>query len=214
MGNIIPNTGYECINLMAITYKFLTVKDHYKISEQMFAYIHTQSDCLVLNPRFYTDLDLNTVLHHVPSLKKLLKRNSLTPKKISVIIVDPDKPPHIHADTLQPYVRMLWPVKNCAGSRTKFYHIPNDFMQEVTSFAHATDTYFTPTAERDWRFIDEVELTGPIVFDASIAHSVHCAPRPYTVPVHTDWFRITFTIGFDQSLPISKIVSAWPDFLN
>ena len=71
-----------------------------------------------------------------------------------------------------------------------------------------------PTVDRDWRFIGEVELTSPIVFDGSTAHAVHCAPRPYAVPVHTDWFRITFTIGFDRSMPISNLVSAWPDALN
>ena len=204
---------------MATAYKFLRVKDHHKISEQMFAYIHNYSGLLVLDPKFWTKLDLNSVLHHVPSLKKLLDRNSLTPIQISVIIVDPDnhEVQDIHADRLQPHVRMLWPVKNCAGSRTKFYHIPNDFMQEITTAdvrSSATDTYFVPTVERDWRFLTEVELISPIVFDASIAHAVHCAPRPYAVPAHTDWFRISFTIAFDQSLPISKLVSAWPDFLN
>ena len=204
---------------MIIPYKFLTVKDHYKISEQMFAYIHDHTGLLFLNPKFWTKLDIDTVLHHVPSLKKLLKRNALTPIQISVIIANPDDltQPHIHRDTLQPHVRLLWPVKNCAGSRTKFYHIPNDFMQEIKSDdvrSQATDTYFVPMVEKDWRFLTEFELTGPIVFDASIAHAVNCVPRPYAKPAHTDWFRISFTIAFDQSLLISKRVSAWPDFLN
>jgi hypothetical protein len=204
---------------MAIPYKFLTVKDHHKISEQMFAYIHGHSGLLVSDVKFWTKLDINTVLHHVPSLKKLLKRNALTPIQISVIIVDPDKyeVQTIHADLLQPHVRILWPVKNCAGSRTKFYHIPNDFMQEITSddvHSNSNDTYYVPTVERDWRFLTEFELTSPLVFDASIAHAVNCVPRPYAKPAHTDWFRISFTIAFDQSLPISKRVSAWPDSLN
>ena len=204
---------------MAIPYKFLTVKDHYKISEQMFAYIHDHSGLLIPNPKFWTKLDIDTVLNHVPSLKKLLKRNSLTPIQISVIIADPDNHgvQSIHADSLQPHVRLLWPVKNCAGSRTKIYHVPNNFMQEITTDdvrSHATDTYFLPTVVKDWRFLTEFELTGPLVFDASIAHSVNCVPRPYAKPAHTDWFRISFTIAFDQSLLISKRVSAWPDFLN
>ena len=202
-----------------IAYKFLTVKDHHKISEQMFAYIHNYSGLLDSDPKFWTAFDLNSVLHHVPSLKKLLKRNSLTPIQISVIIVDPDRyeVQTIHKDLLEPHVRMLWPVKNCAGSRTKFYHIPNDFMHEIKSdheHSNSNDTYYVPTVEKDWRLLTEVELISPIVFDASIAHAVHCAPRPYAVPAHKDWFRISFTIAFDQSLLISKRVSAWPDFLN
>jgi hypothetical protein len=204
---------------MAIPYKFLTVKDHHKISEQMFAYIHDHSDLLVSDVKFWTKLDINTVLHHVPSLKKLLKRNALTPIQISVIIADPDSHgvQNIHTDSLQPHVRLLWPVKNCAGSRTKFYDIPNDLMQEITSddvHSQATDTYYVPTVERDWRFLTEFELTSPLVLDASIAHAIHCAPRPYAAPAHPDWFRISFTIAFDQGLLISKRVSAWPDFLN
>lgn len=204
------------MNSVTTTYKFLNVKDHHIISEQMFAYIRDQLDLLILNPKFWTDLDIKAVLHHVPALKKLLKRNSLVPKQIAVIIVDPEPAivPPPHADKLDPYVRMLWPVKNCEGSKTKFYDIPRSFLQVVPAGQDSTSVAFYPTVDRDWRIIGEVELTSPIVFDASVVHGVHCAPRPYAVPVHPDWFRITFTVGFDRILPISKLVSAWPDSLN
>jgi hypothetical protein len=199
---------------MTTPYKFLNVKDHHIISEQMFAFIRDHSGLLILDPQFWTDLDVKTVLHHVPALSKLLKRNSLTPKQIAVIIVDPDPDVVIHTDTLEPYVRILWPVKNCEGSRTKFYDIPRSFLKVEPPGKASTNIACYPTVDRDWRFLGEVELTSPIVFDGSIAHAVHCAPRPYAVPVHTDWFRITFTVGFDKTLPISTLVSAWPDSLD
>ena len=201
---------------MTTAYKFLNVKDHHVISEQMFAYLRDHSGLLVLDAWFWTDLDIKTVLDHVPALKKLLRRNSLSPQQIAVIIVDPDPDAIIHTDTLEPYVRLLWPVKNCAGSRTKFYDIPRSFLlvEPAGPRNQSTNIACYPTVERDWRFIGEVELTSPIVFDGSTAHAVHCAPRPYAVPAHTDWFRISFTIGFDKSLPISKLVSAWPDSLQ
>ena len=199
---------------MNTIYKFLNIKDHHIVSEQMFAFVRDHSGLLVLNPQFWTDLDVKTVLHHVPALSKLLKRNSLTPKQIAVIIVNPDNETDIHTDTLEPYVRILWPVKNCAGSRTKFYDIPRSFLKVEPPGKASTNIACYPTVDRDWRFIGEVELTSPIVFDGSTAHAVHCAPRPYAVPVHTDWFRITFTVGFDKTLPISTSVSAWPDSLS
>jgi hypothetical protein len=218
MGTPIPTRRDSTINPMTTIYKFLNVENHHVISEQMFAYIRDHSGLLVLNPppQFWTDLDIKTVLHHVPELRKLLKRNSLTPQQIAVIIINPDGYPHdeLHVDKLDPYVRMLWPVKNCAGSRTKFYDVPRSFLRVDPPGKDSTNEAFYPTVERDWRFLGEVELSSPIVFDASIAHSVHCAPHPYAVPAHTDWFRITFTVGFDRSLPISNLVSAWPDSLN
>jgi hypothetical protein len=199
---------------MTTPYKFLNVKDHHIISEQMFAFVRDHSGLLVLDPQFWTDLDVEAVLDHVPALKKLLERNSLTPKQIAVIIVDPAPDAIIHTDTLEPYVRILWPVKNCEGSKTKFYNIPRSFLRIEPPGNHSTNIGFYPTVEHDWRVIGEVELTSPIVFDSSTAHDVHCAPRLYAIPVHTDWFRITFTVGFDRDLPISNLVSAWPDSLD
>ena len=182
---------------MNTIYKFLNIKDHHIVSEQMFAFVRDHSGLLVLNPQFWTDLDVKTVLHHVPALSKLLKRNSLTPKQIAVIIVNPDNETDIHTDTLEPYVRILWPVKNCAGSRTKFYDIPRSFLRVEPPGRDSTNI-----------------ACCPIVFDGSNAHAVHCAPRSYAVPLHTDCFRMTFTVGFDKTLPISKLVSAWPDSLS
>jgi hypothetical protein len=199
---------------MTTAYKFLSVKDHHVISEQMFAFVRDHSGLLVLDPQNWTDLDVKVVLHHVPALRQLLKRNSLSPQQIAVIINDPDSAAVIHSDALGPLVRIVWPVKNCEGSTTKFYDIPRSFLKVESPGKATTNMTCYPTVERDWRFIGEVELISPIVFDSSTAHAVHCAPRPYAVPVHTDWFRITFTIGFDRSLPISNLVSAWPDSLD
>jgi hypothetical protein len=209
-----PRGPISTIKNMTTAYKFLNVKDHHIVSEQMFAFIRDHSGLLVLDPQFWTDLDVKTVLDHVPALKKLLKRNQLSPQQIAVIIVDPDPDAIIHTDTLVPYVRILWPVKNCAGSKTKFYDIPRSFLKVEPPGKASTNIACYPTVERDWRHIGEVELTSPIVFDGSTAHAVHCAPRPYAVPIHTDWFRITFTIGFDRNLPISNLVSVWPDYLD
>lgn len=199
---------------MFAPYKFLNVKDHHVISEQMFAFVRDHSGLLVLDPQFWTDLDVKTVLNHVPALKKILERNSLLPKQIAVIIVDPNVDGIIHTDTVEPYVRLLWPVKNCEGSRTKFYYIPRSFLKVEPPCKDSTSIACYPTVNRNWRMIGEVELISPIVFDGSTAHSVHCAPRPKDMPVSTDCFRISFTIGFDRDLAISNLVSVWPDCLN
>jgi hypothetical protein len=66
-------------------------------------------------------------------------------------------------------VRLLWPIKNCAGSKTKFYSVPHAYLaQDVPDYdPNARGGSFWPTVDRNWLQIDEIELTTPVVFDAS-----------------------------------------------
>ena len=91
------------------------------------------------------------------------------------------------------------------GSHTKFFDIPIEYLQLEYDPVGSTSSYFTITESRDWSSLGEVELTQPVIFDASVAHAVYPAPN-------ATGHRISFTIGFDRDLPISKSVKAWFGF--
>jgi len=187
-------------------YKVLDVDNHQAISDQVYEYVCNNTDILKTRyPVFYTDVSIPHILQHVPLLKNFLEQRFLTPTLISIVVVTPDETPYIHVDYIDPFVRILWPVMHCEGSKTKFYDIPKEFLKLNSQPEASTNTYYDITEERDWPILDEIELIQPIVFDASFAHAVH--PNP-TAPGN----RISFTIGFDKDLPISKSVKAWFSF--
>ena len=188
-------------------WKFLDVDNHQNISDQVYEYIVNHTD--ILNPKrepvFYTDVNTPHILMHTPLLADFLGQRFLVPNYISIVVVPAYEVPYIHVDYSDPYVRLLWPVRNCLGSQTKMYDIPKEFLVLNADPKASTNTYYDITEKRDWPILAEIELIKPIVLDVSVAHAVHPAPNA------TD-HRISFTIGFDKDLPISKSVKAWFGF--
>jgi hypothetical protein len=191
---------------MKLVYKFYDVENYQAISDEVYNYVVNHTE--ILKPRvpvFFNDVDVLHMLKHVPILTAFLYQRSLTPKQIAVVVVMPGATTTLHVDTIDPYVRLLWPVRNCAGARTKFYDVPRECLELEHNSLGASNIYYNIIEQRDWPPLGEVELTQPVIFDASVAHEVHPAPDA-TEP------RITFTIGFDRDLPISKSVKAWFGF--
>jgi hypothetical protein len=85
------------------------------------------------------------------------------------------------------------------------YDIPKEFLKLNANPTASTNTYYDITEERDWPVLAEIELLQPVVLDVSVAHAVHPAPD-------ATGHRVSFTIGFDKDLPISKSVKAWFGF--
>jgi hypothetical protein len=156
---------------------------------------------------FFTDVDVAYTLAHVPLLKEFLSLRFLVPTKMSVIVVPANSKPNLHVDTADPFVRILWPVRNCTGSQTKFYDIPRECLR-LTNLPDGV-FFYDIIEQREWQSLEEFELTAPVVFDASVAHEVHPSPD-------ATGHRISFTIGFDRDLPISKSVKGvvWLSTLN
>jgi len=164
----------------------------------------------------------------VPSLKKFLARHKLMPVLMSVVIFDPATMyTRIHSDPLETYVRILWPVKNCLGSSTKFYNVPKEFLIEGTQnnwkdpdknnldhYTNIEQGVYYATLDREWPEIDQFELSAPIVFNGAVPHGVNPAVNNAWSKDHANMhqdFRISFTVFFDQNLPISKSIDAWTD---
>ena len=191
---------------MKLVYKFYDVENHQAISDEVYDYVVNHTD--ILKPRepiFFNDVDIFSMLKHTPLLAEFLQQQSLIAKQIAVAVVMPGANSHLHVDTIDPYVRLLWPVRNCAGTCTKFYDVPRECLELVHNTAGASNIYYNIIGQQEWLSLGEIELTQPVVFDASVAHIVHSAPDA-TKP------RISFTMGFDRDLPISKSVRSWFGF--
>lgn len=191
---------------MKLVYKFYDVDNHQAISDEVYNYVINHSNILTSSrPAFFNDVSVPGMLTHTPMLVDFLQQSSLVPEKIAVVVVTPGEKSELHVDTIDPYVRLLWPVKNCAGARTKFYDIPRECLNLEYNILGSSSIYYTITEKRKWASLGEIELTQPVIFDASVAHKV------FTAPGATE-HRISFTMGFDRDLAISKSVKSWFGF--
>ena len=155
----------------------------------MYEFIATHTDILK-HEIFWNPLNVKKVLEFNLELNSFLVANQFSESRMMAAIISTNqigKKPHI--DVTRYRYRLLWPVKNCEGSYTKFYDIDRSFFM-LKRLADGT-IYNDLKEEGDYPEIAAVELVRPIIFDSQIPHSVHVNPL-HTSP------RITFTIGFKE----------------
>jgi hypothetical protein len=183
------------------TYKFLGIDDYQAISDEVYEYIINHTQVLQLE-NIFVDQEIDSMLSCCPQLSEFLNKHQLTPKRLATIVCAGSDHIAMHKDNdgQRPYIRILWPIKNCQGSKTKIWLIPENAGKVMIDTNGIVYTWFPHDQKR--LQIDEFELTSPVLFNASCAHSVH--PTPGSTET-----RISFTMGFDRDLPISNSIEAW-----
>jgi hypothetical protein len=185
-------------------YKFLNIDNHQVIGDEVYQYVVNHTDRL-LDSHYFVDHTVHHMLSYCPLLAEFLNSRHLIPERLATIVCANNDIVSMHKDNdgVDSYVRILWPVRNCQGSMTKLWQVPDGAGKLTSDTNGILYTEFTMDQPREQ--IGEFELSLPLVFDASCVHSVH----PNT---DLDGHRISFTIGFDKDLPISKSIKAWFDF--
>ena len=183
-------------------YKFLNINNHQEISNEVYQYIVDHTQVLLLENPFVLK-DIGQMLNYCPLLNDFLNIYKLIPKRLAIIVCPKNSEITMHRDNdgTNSYVRILWPVRNCQGSITKLWQVPDDAgtLINTNGIVYTAFPWDQPREQ-----IDEFELSHPVLFNASCAHSVHPAPESTQT-------RISFTIGFDRDLPISKSIEAWSE---
>ena len=183
-------------------YKFLNINNHQEISNEVYQYIVDHTDVLLCK-NIFVDQDIGQMLNYCPLLNDFLNIYKLIPKRLAIIVCPKNSEITMHRDNdgTNSYVRILWPVRNCQGSITKLWQVPDDAgtLINTNGIVYTAFPWDQPREQ-----IDEFELSHPVLFNASCAHSVHPAPESTQT-------RISFTIGFDRDLPISKSIEAWSE---
>jgi hypothetical protein len=202
--------GHQINSSMNKIWKYLDIDAHQAISDEVYQYLADYTDVL-LGEKYFVDQSIHHMLRHCPLLAEFLNSCYLVPERLATITCLSHDEINIHKDFdgEDPYVRILWPVKNCQGSKTKFWKVPSGAGHlTIGGYGTRDGSGITSIAfpkNDDYEVIDEFELSSPLVFDGSVAHSIH--PNP-----NLSGLRVSFTIGFDRDLPISKSIKAWFGF--
>lgn len=191
------------LNNMSNIWKYLNVSSHQKISNEVYKYIVDHTQILALE-NIFVDQDIDHMLSRCLRLAGFLSYHNLVPKRLATIVCASSSEIEMHKDNdgIMPYIRILWPIRNCQGSKTKIWAVPKDAGTVMVDTNGIVYTGFPSDQKRSQ--IDEFELSHPVLFNASCAHSVHPAPGSTQT-------RISFTMGFDRDLPISKSIEAWSE---
>jgi hypothetical protein len=169
-------------------YKFINIPDHSIISDKVYNYIISNTD-IVTGNAIWNWTNYQTMLEAVPELKTAIDNLNLEIERISIIKANPKANIRIHID-YDKEPRMLWPIKNCQGSYTKFFNV--DPANIVEQRGVKNDIYYLITKPELAEQIDSLELTSPVIFKPCVAHGVWTNPM-YNEP------RLTMTIKFKNS---------------
>ena len=168
-------------------YNFVSVENQEYISNKLYEYIVTKTDILKTKYDWNT-LNVKSVLEFIPELKTECDKLINHPiELIAVIYRSPNDREKIHIDDGHSVYRLLWPVKNCKGSFTKFYDINGN--KVLQKFNPNGNKFLSIMRDAPFIELDSVELTRPLVFNTKIAHGVFTNPN-CTEP------RLSVTIGF------------------
>lgn len=164
-------------------YNHIEVENQQLISDKLYDYLVNHTEVFT-DKMFWNDLDTKTVLEYVPELSKVLHDMQLEPKDIAAIYAEPYMQGGVHVDD-DPDVRLLWPVRNCLGSLTKFFHA-EEKDRERLSLPNGK-IYIGISDPSKCEQIGEFELITPVVFDPNIPHGIYtnmnCSEPRITVTI-------------------------------
>lgn len=168
-------------------YQYLEINNHAALSHALKNYIETKTD--VLQQKIpWKFLNHVSLLDSIPELEIFFMEKKLKIIMAAAVYRKPYSQGGIHIDTSK-FCRVLWPIVNCKGSKTKFYKFDIDKFQPGSGIDG--DRNLSLISGSTLEYLDEFELILPVIFNPKIPHGVYCNPvlnQP----------RVSVTFGFDR----------------
>lgn len=167
-------------------FQFIDVDQQQLISDKLYDFVINHTD--VQNKWGWNNVNLVKLRQHVPELFDELGKIIDHPvEMVAILMFLPKTVGDKHVDHEPHKYRMLWPIRNCEGSYTKFWDLNGNKL--ITKFGKQGERYFASHGSRPLIELASVELTKPMVFSPKILHGVYTNPN-------CDEPRLTATIGF------------------
>jgi len=168
-------------------YQHLEIENHEVISNSIKNYIENKTNTLEekLPWKF---LDIASLLEDVPELNTVFEIWNLQIIMAAAIYRRPYSQGGIHIDSSHFY-RVVWPVINCQGSKTKFFK--PDLKKFKPGSGKEGDQNLSLISGNKLEFLGEFELISPVIFNPKIPHGVYCDPL-------SNEHRVSVTFGFDR----------------
>jgi len=166
------------------------VENQQLISDKLYNFIISKTN-IIENCYSWNDLNLIELKKYVPELFLELEKiidSTITMAAVVCRCANSGGEPHIDYSKA---ARVLFPIKNCQGSYTKFYNLNgNTIIEKIGSKGNKWFEY-----SKEFPLIEthSVELIKPIIFDSGIMHGVVVNPN---CAEH----RLTLTVRFKKDI--------------
>lgn len=166
-------------------YRYIDIENFDKIQEEIIKFLFDKTT--VLKEKLpWKFIDISELSKENPTLVNYFKNLELDIDVAAAVYRRPYSQGGIHVDT-SIFWRVLLPVLNCEGSKTKFFKFdPNKFRPGQ---GPDKDKNLSLIPGETLDFLEELELNKPVIFDPQIPHGVYCNPN-LREP------RISLTLGF------------------
>jgi hypothetical protein len=170
-----------------IHYKILNLPNWQEVCHQLDAWVEQHPELTDEKHSPWKNVDTKDLLHSIRQLTELFKPLGLTIARVSFFIMWADSV-IIHVDDTVCNARINLPVRNCAGTWTKFFTTPST---PVKAFLKNGQSYMT--VEGPFTEVDKVDISqGPMIFRPKNPHQV--------VMEHKNFPRISATIAFYEEV--------------
>lgn len=167
-------------------FQYIDVDRQQLISDRLYEYVINHTN--IQNKWGWNGVNLVALKEHVPELFEELGKvvdHEIT--MVAILMFRPKTVGEKHVDFEKHQYRMLWPIRNCEGSYTKFYDLNGNKL--VTKFGKQGERFLAASGNKPLIELASVELVKPIVFSPKILHGVYTNPD-------CNEPRLTATIGF------------------
>jgi hypothetical protein len=171
-------------------YQYLDISNHKVISNQIYNFLITNYN--IEKFIFWNPIDFKKLLTSVIDLHHALDTLKLSVKSIAIIKTKGNGNIHVdYNDINLGGPRLLWPIKNCVGSETRFFDVKSEWLETV--FLKNNIAFNKINNSLPLNQIDKFELNRPVIFNPQVAHGIYCNP------IYTE-DRISMTISTNESL--------------
>lgn len=154
-------------------YQYLDIPNHEVISNKIYDFLITNYD--IEKFIFWNEIDYKKLLNTIHDFKNAIDTLKLSIKSIAIIKTKVNGNIHVdYNDINLGGPRLLWPIKNCNGSETRFFDVKQEWLETV--FLENNIAYNKINNPSPLNQIDQFELSRPVVFNPQVAHGIYCNP--------------------------------------
>jgi hypothetical protein len=169
---------------------YINVENQQLISDKLYNFVISKTN-IIQNCYSWNNLDLNDLKKYVPELFLELEKSIGSAIDVAAVVCRcpyNGGAPHVDYNKA---VRVLFPIKNCAGSYTRFYDLNGNSM--ILKTGEKGNKWYEYSKEFPLIETYSVELIKPIIFDSGVMHGVVVNPD-------CSEHRLTLTVKFKKDI--------------
>jgi len=146
-----------------------------QIQEQVMTWLEKKGTGLTESRSLWNKVHTVDLLAGAPALVEYCRTLGLRVREVAMTVINKHADVGLHIDELPVTAKINIPIVNTKNSFNRWYKIPGRLMKETAPVINKFGQKYYMFQDVDYselELIDELELTGPAVFNSQIAHNI------------------------------------------